>query len=378
MQLDFMAHRELCQQASNDAHVVIADVRNSTQLNKEGRQRDVNLIGAACIASVRNQFPLDQIPYVFGGDGATFLVDDADLEKCMDALHAVQKVAQLSLHIGLRIGSVSVRELREQNTDVFHGKVKSGAEEIMTILRGEGIALADSLIKQRDRNSAENSPNEEYKSANLEGLSCRLMPFASQRGRVCSIVIEPIVHGHDEDKLFEEIFSVLKGKENFDRYCPIQENSIHHKWISPQWKSEAAINQTDSTFLTRIKFLFHYLMMSIVTKYVFYFNKSNSMTGLPSRYVKELPEQSDWVKVNGSLYFILDMTHNEETKFRAWLEAKESAGLLRYGMHASTAALVTCHLHSSSQLRHFHFVDGNEGGLTAAATQLKAKAKKAS
>jgi hypothetical protein len=35
-----------------------------------------------------------------------------------------------------------------------------------------------------------------------------------------------------------------------------------------------------------------------------------------------------------------------------------------------------CHLDSSSDKKHFHFVDGSDGGLTMAALQLKAKKRK--
>ena len=57
-----------------DWQVVIADIRGSTQAIEEGRYKDVNMIGAACITSVLNVTEPHQVPYVFGGDGATLAV----------------------------------------------------------------------------------------------------------------------------------------------------------------------------------------------------------------------------------------------------------------------------------------------------------------
>ena len=110
-----------------------------------------------------------------------------------------------------------------------------------------------------------------------------------------------------------------------------------------------------------------------MTKFVFKFDLKNSMTGLPSEYSEQMLIQSDWVKFNGALYLILDMNPAEEKKFRGELELLENQGLLFYGMHKSNSSLVICHLNSESQKKHFHFVDGSDGGLTFAAVQLKSK-----
>lgn len=195
MNFEPLAHSEQCKRASNSSYVVVAEVRKTTLLTQKGQQRDVNLVGAACIAAIRNLFPLGSIPYFFGGDGATFLVEDSDLEKCMDALQAVQNMANRNLKIGLRIGYVSLRDIRQQGADVLYGSVKSGEEELMTFLRGDGISLADRLVKQRDKNEDTASKTDSCQIARIEGLACRLLPFRSRRGKVVSFIADPLVHG---------------------------------------------------------------------------------------------------------------------------------------------------------------------------------------
>jgi len=58
----------------DDWSVVIADIKGSTKAIREGRYKEVNLMGAACITAVLNALPDYSVPYVFGGDGAQ-LVD---------------------------------------------------------------------------------------------------------------------------------------------------------------------------------------------------------------------------------------------------------------------------------------------------------------
>ncbi|NBX17899.1 MAG: DUF3095 family protein [Proteobacteria bacterium] len=375
MQFELIANGSSCRLIPETSHVVVADVRGSTKLISDGKQRDVNLVGAACIAAIRNVFPKGKVPYVFGGDGATFLVEKEDLENCLDALSRVQHMAMRNLKISLRVGSISVAELRQNKTEVRCGQLPAGSHEVLYYFRGDGISLADTLVKQRDRHTGD-SVERGNEVAPIEGLSCRLLPFESQRGSVVSFVIEPKVVMSEQDSLFELILAKLANGGDIGRYCPVQAGKVRHKWLAPAWTIEALLNRPDSRFGTKIKFLLEYLKRSIFTKWVFAFDRFNNTTGLPSRYINELPQQTDWFKANGSLYLILDMTTEEHELFGSFLADLEKEGQIQFGSHVSKAAVITCHLHPSSQHSHFHFVDGLAGGLTAAAVQLKAKKSK--
>jgi len=54
----------------DDWSVVIADIKGSTKAIREGRYKEVNLMGAACITAVLNALPDYSAPYVFGGYNA--------------------------------------------------------------------------------------------------------------------------------------------------------------------------------------------------------------------------------------------------------------------------------------------------------------------
>jgi hypothetical protein len=57
----------------------------------------------------------------------------------------------------------------------------------------------------------------------------------------------------------------------------------------------------------------------------------------------------------------------------AALESHAQQGILRYGVHRSDSALMTCLVFNLDNSEHIHFVDGSDGGFTAAAKNMKAK-----
>ena len=59
-----VANIENYQVAPADWHLIIADVVSSTKAIAEGRYKDVNMIGAACINAVLNISQKKGIPYV--------------------------------------------------------------------------------------------------------------------------------------------------------------------------------------------------------------------------------------------------------------------------------------------------------------------------
>jgi hypothetical protein len=85
--------------APDDWHVVIADVKGSTQAIEEGRYKQVNMVGAACINAVLNITAKGHIPYVFGGDGASLLVPSSCLDDCKQVLLGVRYLAAIRFNL---------------------------------------------------------------------------------------------------------------------------------------------------------------------------------------------------------------------------------------------------------------------------------------
>ena len=72
----------------DDWTIGVADIVESTRAIAEARYKAVNMAGAAVIAAVTNALEGREFPFVFGGDGASFAVSPADLERARDALAA--------------------------------------------------------------------------------------------------------------------------------------------------------------------------------------------------------------------------------------------------------------------------------------------------
>jgi hypothetical protein len=60
-----------------------------------------------------------------------------------------------------------------------------------------------------------------------------------------------------------------------------------------------------------------------------------------------------------------------------YLQAAEARGDILFGTHRQRTAIMTCIVPSITNDAHFHFLDGGEGGYTAAASVFKAKMKQA-
>ena len=97
-----------------DWTVVLTDVIGSTEAVKAGRYRDVNYVGAASIAAVLNAADRADLPFVFGGDGATLVVPPGVLDAALSSLAALQEHARTRLGLPLRVGAVPLAEVRAE------------------------------------------------------------------------------------------------------------------------------------------------------------------------------------------------------------------------------------------------------------------------
>jgi hypothetical protein len=70
---------------------------------------------------------------------------------------------------------------------------------------------------------------------------------------------------------------------------------------------------------------------------------------------------------------VIDVSHEEKAKLVALLEGLAAQSRIFFGFYESQAIVMTCHFQSARGQRHVHFIDGEGGGLTLAALDLKLK-----
>src|SRR5689334_17789309 len=95
----------------SDWWIALTDVKGSTQAIAQGRYKDVNATAAATITALLNSLPKIDIPFVFGGDGATMLIPPSILPRAREALIASQRLAKQVFKLDLRIGLVPVKDV---------------------------------------------------------------------------------------------------------------------------------------------------------------------------------------------------------------------------------------------------------------------------
>jgi hypothetical protein len=98
----------------------------------------------------------------------------------------------------------------------------------------------------------------------------------------------------------------------------------------------------------------------------------------PRAYESKLGAHSDFRKFDEILRMVLDVTPRQLAQITTMLENLHQSGKIRYGLHESDSALMTCFVYGLNDGEHIHFVDGADGGYALAARQMKSQSKKPS
>eukprot|EP01034_Spumella_vulgaris_P001747 gene1747-2301_t len=91
--------------------LVMTDVKNSRKAIAAGKYKDVNKMGVATIVVARQVLCTEEFPFVFGGDGATFLIPPQYLQSVLDSLCDLKELSHRNFDLDLRVGHVAVAEL---------------------------------------------------------------------------------------------------------------------------------------------------------------------------------------------------------------------------------------------------------------------------
>lgn len=183
--------------APGDWLLAVSDIKGSTQAVAEGRHSDVNFTAAAMIAALTNL--CGQIPYQFGGDGASALVPPTDEARVRRELARVRAFALRDFKLDLRIGLVGVRALEARGAEVRVGRYEASPGSAYAVFRGGGIELMEQAVKGRGDETLRaetliGDSEDDGAPPDLTGLSCRWTPIQAKRGRMVSLVLRGADH----------------------------------------------------------------------------------------------------------------------------------------------------------------------------------------
>ncbi len=354
-----------------DWWIVIADVAGSTQAIEKGAYKDVNTVGVACIAAVMNVDRDIDLPFVFGGDGATFAVPEVLRERVIIALRGAQQLARKSFGLELRAGLIRIGELTGHGHPVRLGKVQMSPYVMQPVLSGRGWDEAERRVKTTGSVGVIHVEGNGPTDVSFDGFECRWQGVPSFNDHKLSLLIAAIAPSAEINldtyqRVFDRIQSIYG---DVAQYHPLRVNhmqmTFHPRLLSHEWRVRTAqlrIWQRGAYFMR--------MMFQNLAGIVLFARNADTETVQWSRYRDDMVSNSDFRKFDGMLRMLIDGSDAQAAQLERFLEAEFHTGLLAYGMHKSREAMVTCIVQSHNG-NHQHFVDGSDGGYTLAAKELK-------
>lgn len=358
--------------APADWHVVMCDVKNSTQAIQKGRYKEVNMVGAAAIKAILNVSDGVDVPYAFGGDGASLLVPSRLVGRVKDTLEAVQGKVMDMMGMELCAACIPLAALYRHGTELRVGRFYLSADMSQAVFHGTALALAESWLKQGHA-EAVMCVASEAGDPNLAGLECRWQPIPNRNGMILSMMAK-VLPGHLEDALsiHAQILREIGNIYPEDDSKAVTQEGMKISF-SPKILRAEVVLRGGSTWFSRFLYLLRILALNSIGQYSF----STGKTALGfdgHKYLSEMAKNSDSRKFDECLRMVLDSNTGQRDRLVAVLEQHHQAGEIVYGMHSSAEALMTCLVFSLAG-NHVHFVDGGDGGYALAALQMKQQLK---
>lgn len=359
-----------------DWWIVVADVTGSTQAIESGAYKSVNTVGAACIAAVVNVDRSVDIPFVFGGDGATFVVPDALRERVIPALREAQRLSRQSFDLALRVGMVRVSTLLAQGLAVRLAKIRLSPEVRQPTFSGRGWDAAERRVKDPLAEGVLRVQEHEGPCAgSFEGFECRWQGVPSFNGHKLALLVAAVADDPGANlatyRALSDRIATIYG--DISSYHPLRAERMRLSFRPGELSQEWRVRSSRLTLMGRALYFVRMILLNLAGVYLFA-RKVDTQAARWSRYVEDMIANSDVRKFDGMLRMVMDGSDAQFEALRGYLEAQHRDGRLVYGMHKSREALVTCIVFSYNG-SHVHFVDGSDGGYAMAARHLKEQLK---
>jgi len=358
--------------APDDWEVAVTDIVDSTGAIAKGQHKTVNFVAATGIAALRNLCAPTRIPFLFGGDGAVVMVPPEYATRARIELARVRGMAARDFELTMRVGLVPVREVRRLGRDVLVGRYEPTPGNSFGVFLGGGVGLLEDSI--RGRGSKELAALADVPATlddgapvDLEGLSCRWDTLQSARGAMLTLILQG---GADLGEVHARV-AALAGPEAQTR--PVSQDTLRVRWPPAGFMLEArARRRGGSLILSVCRVLIDTLVARIILS-------RSEPTGNfdPQRYRAEMITNTDFCKFDETVCLVIDCPTSAIEAIKSYLEQVGRARGIRYGLHVSQTALMTCLVMSTQDSLHVHFVDGGAGGYTSASLSLKSGAKAA-
>lgn len=354
----------------DDWYVIVTDVQGSKKAIEEGKYKEVNTIGAASITAVVNQLAPLEVPYIFGGDGASICIPPEAYDKVVGALVGTQNMARLAFNLQLRTGIIPVSELKQRGAEVLVARFRVNPNYTQALFSGGGLVLADSIIKSDEGKDYLFTSSTLKIEADFTGLECRWQRIQQDNKRVSSILVS--AKGNDQQESMEIYSEVMDELSRIMKSGhPVTESSLRFSF-NPRWlNNEVGPRTYLKSKWARMRYFADLYYRNVIGFFLMKFNiEVNDFNW--GNYKKQFIDNSDYRKIDDMLRAVLSGTGEETEEMIRYLDRIEKEGRIVYGVHHSDAAIVTCMVKQYDGL-HYHFVDGDDGGYAMAAKNMLSK-----
>lgn len=347
--------------APADWLIAITDVRNSTKAIQSGLYKEVNAIAAASITAMLNAHRGIDIPFVFGGDGASFLFPAATLAKAQQALSGARELAKSQFGLDLRVGIIPVADVQGAGYQILVARLQHTDHYQQAVFAGGGLSYADYVLKADDTYwLAEDIPTQ----ADFAGFECRWNPIPSPYDETISLMVQAA--GEDPSSVYQAVIETIERIYGDSlRRNPITTQNLNLMALPFGLDVESRIRHRTRSLGRRLKMWRGAMMAWVAMRF--------NIQGWGG-YKADLIANTDSEKFDDLLRMTIAGTTAQRQQLTDFLEQLRQQQQLAYGIHVSKRALITCMVFDYFG-QHMHFVDADGGGYALAAQQLKAQTR---
>jgi hypothetical protein len=342
----------------------LCDIENSSDAIKKGKYKEVNMATVFCIVAITNILGTLEFPFVFGGDGVTFLIHKNYLEKAKKQLSSIKIMIQQFFNLNMRIGYIYVKELYQKQYNLKIAKYKVSNCYNQALMFGSAISYFEKEVKS-NHFLLKDTYNEKV---DLSGFSCRWEDIPTTKEEQLALIIETVEKNDflTIKNIINKIYEIYGSDENWHPVS-IQKMDL----VSPSSKTIDLEAKVTGKFYWLRK-----MMILIEMKLVSFFAKLPFRIGIKINYqditqIKTMNYvSSDFRKLENSLKLIINTTLEEKQKLLDYLKTLYQEKKIYYGYYADKKAHITCAVFPNKK-QDVHFIDVINGGFTLASVMLK-------
>jgi hypothetical protein len=360
-------------QAPRSWFYVMTDIKNSTQAIEAGKYKEVNTAGSIAAMAISNIKTDMNFPFLFGGDGMTYLIPKDLVEPVKAVLADTRALVKDVFNLELRVGLVPVAELYRRKAQLIVAKVRVSDSYYQALLSGSGCDLAESLIKDPNPTNPWIIPDDwpVTKRADYSGFTCRWNDIPSTKGETISLIVKArSTRFKTQREILSQVLSHIEGTVgNQQEYHPLNRQGLAVS-LKEGYREQRVMARKQKGVLYTMYGLMLAMMIPMM-KVIIMFQIPMKAQGMEIRKIKEnFMLNADFQKFDGSLKMVLSLAPNQTDLLESKLEGLRQQGKIHYGIHRSNRALMTCLMHLKSG-NEVHFIDAADGGYALAAKAMK-------